>query len=148
MSNFFRQLRGLPHQDKLRFCGIVFSVLTLKIALKVFGFKRTVKFLKGSLQDTPMNKKKPLTYYRNLLKLCNLLFSRFGYCLPISLTFWRILESEGIKTNLYFGIRKADKKLLSHAWLEYQGIPLVGKENNRKNYKSFEILIASDTTNC
>lgn len=142
MSSLIRQLRELPHRDKLRFSGIIFSVLTLKVILRLFGFQRTVKFLRASIQKNSQKNRNSLGKYRSLLKLCNLFFSHFGFCLPISLTFWWILKRQGIKTSLYFGMRKEGEKLLSHAWLEYCGVPLAGKVNNKKNYKSIEIFIA------
>lgn len=147
MSDFLRQLRGLPHSDKLRFCGIIFSVLFLKVFLRIWGFKRTVKLLKKFIRHKPHEKRKPITYYRFLLKLCYGIFRRDGFCLPVSLVFWWMLQTGGIEAKLYFGMRKEGKKLIAHAWLEHDGVPIIRDANVEKNHKSIEISVASGAIN-
>ena len=42
-------------------------------------------------------------------------------CLRQALALKALLGGQGIVTNLRFGVRKENDKLLAHAWLEYEG---------------------------
>jgi hypothetical protein len=45
-------------------------------------------------------------------------------CLTQSLTIWWLLRSRGIASEICIGVRKRDKSLEAHAWVEHQGMAL------------------------
>ena len=143
MSDFLRQFRWLAYSDKLKLCGIIISIIILKISLRIIGFKRIVEFLRKTSYKKDRQSRKPFEYYRGLMQLSYMFFARDGFCLSTSLVFWRLLQKEGINTQLFFGTKKQNGKLFAHAWLEYEGIPLGNDRNVSKKYKKIEISIAS-----
>ena len=140
MLNFLRQFRGLSYSDKFYFLGLTLLVPVIKICLHVFGFRRVADFLKSLVQT----KSKPETDLKKVKKYDDLqmFFYRFfplkSMCLPVSLSFWWLLQRQGIETDLHFGMKKDDKsKFLAHAWIEYQGIPFKADKDAREKYAVF-----------
>lgn len=59
-------------------------------------------------------------------------------CLPVSLTLAWLLQRQGITTNLRLGVRKAVSRLEAHAWLEFQGVPLIDAPEVGDRFAAFD----------
>lgn len=103
---------------------IALLVPALELSLKTMGFRRAsgllVRLSPYRTSGGNANPKKPgeyrsvmLLYYRN--------FPFKGNCLARSMTLWYLLRRDGIESDLRFGTRKKDGKLLAHAWVEHRG---------------------------
>jgi Transglutaminase-like superfamily len=46
------------------------------------------------------------------------------HCVPRALALRSLLAEEGIVTELRIGVRKEDDRLVAHAWVEHQGVPI------------------------
>jgi hypothetical protein len=58
-------------------------------------------------------------------------------CLRQALTLQDMLARRGIPTQLCLGARKENGTLLAHAWLEFEGQPLVERQNNKAFFTPF-----------
>lgn len=43
-------------------------------------------------------------------------------CLPQSITLWWLLQRQGIASEIHIGVRKEEKLLQAHAWVQCQGV--------------------------
>jgi hypothetical protein len=65
-------------------------------------------------------------------------------CLPLSLALQRLLQSEGIASELRLGVRKSGEALVAHAWVEHGGTPLLEARDVRERFAAFdEVLVAT-----
>lgn len=146
MKSVFRQFRALSHSDKLRFIRVVLLVPLVKIYLKIYGFKRTAERLKKTLPLVETSAEKAaqsFARHHHLLKLFYRLYPYDGLCLPVSMVFWRLLKSEGVTTDLHFGVRKRGAQIAAHSWIEYKGIALTAAADVGERYESFEIPLVN-----
>lgn len=58
-------------------------------------------------------------------------------CLPRSVALYQALKAAGYDVQHKFGVNKNHDKLVAHAWVEYNGIPLNEPE---KLYERFKVL--------
>ena len=66
-------------------------------------------------------------------------------CLVESLTLWWTLRRRGIAADLRLGVRTFVGPLQSHAWVEYQGVPLNDADDVRLVFEPFDLSeISSD----
>ena len=63
-------------------------------------------------------------------------------CLPLSLTLQRLLRGEGIESELRLGVRKDGGALLAHAWVEYDGTPLLEARDVHERFAAFDQALA------
>lgn len=135
-----RQFLDLPNSHKLIFTKISLIVPFVELGIKIFGLKRTFKLLKYFAKKPKNTVKNPtliINRHRNFLYLYSKQFPFFGKCLAQSLTLWVLLKNKSINTDLRFGMKKENNKLLAHAWLEYDGKPLATEEELKENYLFF-----------
>jgi hypothetical protein len=59
-------------------------------------------------------------------------------CLARSLVLWSLLKEKGQKTQLRIGIRPIGTAIEAHAWIEWQGAPLLEAEDPMELYTVFE----------
>ena len=66
-------------------------------------------------------------------------------CLPVSLTLGWLLNRKGIMTDLRLGVRKVAARLEAHAWVEYQGLPLIDDPDVHERFAAFDQAVAPTT---
>ncbi len=64
-------------------------------------------------------------------------------CLAKSLALWWLLGRQGIASHLRIGIRKENKKLEAHAWVERDGAALNEPEEHHHHYAAFDAAFSS-----
>ncbi len=64
-------------------------------------------------------------------------------CLQKSLVLWWLIRRQGIRGNLWFGIRKEGNGLEAHAWVEFSGVNLNGPEDLYQKFAAFQTPLSS-----
>ena len=59
-------------------------------------------------------------------------------CLRRSLLVWWFLRGQGIQSRICFGVRKMDRQLEAHAWVEHQGVVVNDSERVREAFQTLE----------
>jgi hypothetical protein len=150
MFGKIKQFYRLPFSQKQLFVKICLIVPTIEILLKFVGFNRTVKLLQFTTKKTvpePCHPQNIINRHRNYLYLYTKQFPFFGKCLAQSLTLWTLLKNKGIQTDLKFGMKKNEDKLLAHAWVEYNNVPLASESEIREKYLFFSESILAKLEN-
>lgn len=130
----------LPNQHKWILTKICVIVPLVQLGIKTIGFKHSFNTLKYFVKEAKTPEANIFTVinrHRNFLYLYTKQFPFLGNCLARSLTLWLLLKNKGIDTELRFGMKKEDQKLLAHAWVEYLGSPLATDEEISENYSFF-----------
>lgn len=142
-----RTFLALPASHKRVFIKIALLAPLVEIGIKILKFKRTFGVLKFFVSEnesnTPKNERQIVYRYRNYLYLYQKQFFSIGKCLAHSLVLWFLLAKKGIETDLRFGMKKQDKKLLAHSWLEYKRESLISESETDENYVPFSESILS-----
>ncbi|MEZ5428366.1 MAG: lasso peptide biosynthesis B2 protein [Pyrinomonadaceae bacterium] len=115
---------NLPLSHKWIFIQIATLVPLVQLGIKTVKFKRTfriLQFFQKRRPANPANRLKTVRRYQNYLNLFHKQFPFLGKCLAGSLALWFLLRRKGIETELRFGVKKEDEKLLAHSWIEYRG---------------------------
>jgi hypothetical protein len=149
MFSKIRTFFELPNSHKWIFIKISLIVPLVELGIKTIKFKRTLAILKLFINrnpHSPENELKLVGRYTNYLHLYHRKFPFLGKCLARSLTLWFLLKREGIETELKFGMKKENEKLLAHSWLEYDGKPLITKSEINEGYISFKESILIKVT--
>ncbi|MGN6398633.1 MAG: lasso peptide biosynthesis B2 protein [Mucilaginibacter sp.] len=132
--------RSLSYPDKYFFFKTLILSFIIRLLLKFFSFKSTVRFLKkwsNNKADVGVDVA-DLKKYRFMLMLFHK-FEPFTNCLSSSLAFWLTLQRKNIKTDLKFGILTVpENKLKSHAWLEHNGYLLSSDNSAIGHFKTFD----------
>lgn len=63
-------------------------------------------------------------------------------CLPVALTLAWLLQRQGIETHLRLGVRKEAARFEAHAWIEFEGIPLIDSPGIHERFAAFEPVFA------
>lgn len=139
MLKNFRQFRSMPKADRKLFMRIAFVVPLVEISLKLVGFNQIVNFLHrfSNFNGTVQNQSNEVKRYKRLLFLFYAKFPFAGKCLARSIALWFLLKRKGIETDLRFGMKKENGKLLAHAWVEYKGKPLTLDPEVHLHYTPF-----------
>ena len=61
-----------------------------------------------------------------------------GNCLSRSATFWWLLRSRGVQSELRIGVRKRNGEFDAHAWVECDGIVLNDRTERLEDYVAFD----------
>lgn len=110
----------------------------IRIFLKIFSFKTTVKFLSWFESELRVEPRQyDIKLYQKLISW-TYFFSPMLNCLSICTTYWWLMKRRGITTHMKFGIAKSNDKLIAHSWLEYRGRLLSYEPNPRRKYTTFE----------
>lgn len=130
----------LPFSHKLIFMKFSLLVPLVELGVKTVKFKRTfnlLKFFTTQNKTSVENEKSIVRRHANFLYLYHKQFPFLGKCLARSLSLWFLLARKGIETDLKFGMKKEDGEFLAHAWIEFNGEPLVTKSELNENYVPF-----------
>lgn len=139
MLKAFKQFRSMPWADRKLFVRFAFIVPLIQISLKIAGFNQIVNFLHRFTKNTVAipNQANEVERHRRLLFLFYEKFPFAGKCLARSIALWFLLKRMGIETDLRFGMKKENGKLLAHSWVEYKGKPLTLDPEVQLHYKTF-----------
>lgn len=140
MLGKIRKFAELPNSHKRLLAKIGIVVPLVELGIRTLGFKRTFRTLKLFAKDNKFpdeNIDLTINHHRNFLYIFARQFPFFGNCLARALTLWIMLKNRGIDTDLRFGMKKENQKLLAHAWVEYLGKPLTTDREPAGNYVFF-----------
>jgi hypothetical protein len=59
-------------------------------------------------------------------------------CLPRSIVLQWLLERQGIESDLRIGVRKDGEQLAAHAWVEFDGVPLIDSAAVHDRFAAFD----------
>lgn len=141
-----RQIYNLPFSDKLVFFKALLLIFFVTAFLK-FGRYRTVVNLirKFEIKKVHLLRVAEVERFHKLIKIIYALPLFNNSCLAISLSFWFLLKRKGVEAQLKFGYKNASGKLLGHAWLEYNGVPLTLNAKVAEEYTSFTAPLINNT---
>ncbi len=109
------------------------------VALRLRGLRRTCDAMEA-IHARPG--RAPLTPERmaRLLHLAARLGPYRPACLVRSLALQRLLRRRGFHSTLHIGVRKRERRLEAHAWVEHDGRRLLDAEGIASDYAPFEAL--------
>jgi hypothetical protein len=127
---------------------LIHSVLLLPIihvALLVLGYSRLRGVMEKLLPLKPIEmhpcEAENIQRARDIARIVSIAARHGLYkatCLRRSLLAWWFLRGQGIQSRICFGVRKMDRQLEAHAWVEYQGIVINDSERVREAYQTLE----------
>ena len=137
----FKQIRSLSYPNKWLLLQGLFLSCLLRLSFKLINFKKTIAILsrfkrKGAALQVESTGH-DVGLYRHLIIL-SYSFTPVINCLSISTAYWWLMKKNGIVTDLKFGMRTEQEKLLAHAWLEYEGKSLTADVQVEKKYTVFK----------
>ena len=121
----FRKLNtfgSLPFATKLLLVEALFTSAWVKLSLKLFPFKRVMKWLGSDSLESSMSANpdtQPIRkQVKTVLNLCNKYAPWPTECYTLSITGKLLLKRRNINSTLYIGFHKAaDDRYKGHAWL-------------------------------
>ena len=139
MKPRFKQIRRLSYPNKWLFLKGLFLAIFLRVCFKISNFKRTLAFLSRfkSGKTVVQNEGNEVKRYHHLITLTYGFGPWIVNCLSVCTAYWWLLKRRGISTDLKFGMKKEDEKLLAHAWLEYDGKSFT-EEEIEEEYTAFK----------
>jgi hypothetical protein len=127
-------------ERRLLFVALVLLPMTA-LGLRLFGFRRTQAVLHEDVFCGAGSHDGDLARAQKTARIVAAA-ARYGpyraTCLPVALTLGRLLQGRGIATELRLGVSKADARLDAHAWVEYQGVPLIDLRDVHQRYAAFD----------
>ena len=140
MLSKLRTFISFPASSKWMFIKIAVLVPLVEFSIKTLRFKRTLRLLRrftGSTTKKCEHELSLINRHRNQFYLYQRQFPNLGKCLARSLVLWLLLDRQGIRTELKFGVKKEGDNLLAHAWIEYKGEALVSEWELGEDFRSF-----------
>lgn len=117
---------ALSPQEKRLFCWAWVGLWVVKVLLWGGGFKRTqwvlqhLRFRGISSWDSEVTIRTTAAMVRTATQYGIMQSS----CLVRSLVLWKLLQDQGINSQLRIGVRHHAGQFQAHAWVEYSGVPL------------------------
>lgn len=127
--------------DKWLFLKAGLLATAIQLSFKITSYKNVVKLLnRFSKKASPgLIDDKVIRKYHHLIVLVDYLRPYTGInCLGITTTFWFLMKQKGILTDVKFGVKKEHNQFKSHAWLEYNGMPLTLNSEVKNHYSVFQ----------
>ena len=139
MLRKLKQFIVFPAADRRLLLQIAAVVPLVEFGLKAFGFNRIFNLINRWTTRPPQAEvnREEVNKYARLMFLSYRNSPLEGKCLARSLVLWGLLRRNGIETDLRFGMKKKDGKLLAHAWVEYLGERLEQTGEHNQNYVPF-----------
>lgn len=139
-----RRFNALEPPAQTLFLRAIVLLPLVSFSLRWRGFRATQASLQRFLSSTvPAEQDSAGAQARAALtaKMVNSA-DRHGFfhssCLAKSLTLWWLLGRQGIASHLRVGIRKENKELQAHAWIERDGAVLNEPEEHHRHYAAFD----------
>ncbi|SRR5260221_3550763 len=124
-----------------------FALLPLvALGIRAVGLRRVQAFLAPSAPNARPASAASLERARRIAGLVAIAARHGAYrakCLPLSLTLQRLLQSEGIPSELRVGVRKDGHALVAHAWVEHDGAPLLEARGVHERFAAFDEALAA-----
>ena len=126
LKKLFYLFRIMPVLSSLFFINIFFTTL-----IKLSSFKNTLNISKKNAKIIykPNIKIKHLIIFQDLISK----LLPFNTCLVKALSLHKLLMMMGIRVKVYIGIAENKNSLISHAWVEINGVSYY--HDPIKNYK-------------
>lgn len=142
MINGIRHILRLSFSDKWLLIKMICLSVFLRGWIKFINYKSAQQFLSRFTPNKVDTRSKnvDIRRFERLIMLCRRITGIFANCLSISLAFHTAMLRRDIHTDMRFGMKKEENKLIAHAWLEYNGRPLADNNVNI-TYKSFNETI-------
>jgi hypothetical protein len=108
---------GVP---SLLACGCM--ILALRVALRVWGFRRVLAWIGRRVGSTPATASLDLDTVRNaerVVATAGALYPGRALCLEQSLVLYYLLRRQGVRVTYCQGVRP--QPFEAHAWIEYRG---------------------------
>lgn len=142
------RFRALPARERKATEAALFALGLTVLALKMLGLKRTLSALgrvPRPAHAPPSGTRDPGLHVRAVDRAAKGLGG--GTCLSKSLALHALLRRQGIDTRLRLGIRKdPETGIHAHAWLERDGLPIIGREADRMYPSAFPAIQPGDAT--
>ena len=145
----FRQLSGGQRQLLLQAAAIL---PCLHIALRVVGYPRLHRLAEEltplRTSEKPRDSGSELQRAQEVAQIVAMAANSGlvkATCLRQSLMLWWILRTQGMPSNIRFGVRVNEGELEAHAWVEYDGIVLNDPADVRRNYRALLDVYPSTT---
>ncbi len=125
--SLYKRMLSLPFREKCFYLWVWFLMLIVDGLLRIFPFIVVQELVKRPIYHTTVLEKRKEFLIRNIPEIVNRVAKHHLYpmtCLRRALVSQSLLSSNGIITQLRFGVRKEQDHLLAHAWLEYNNRPL------------------------
>ena len=137
MDAVFKKFRKLPRTEKMLLMEAFYRLLTARLAILIFPFRKIAPRLGVHMQETPTAEQPQ--YTRILLQIRQAVRRASRYtpwesaCLVQAIAGKRMLKRRNIPSTLYLGLTKSEKekekkKLKAHAWLRSGNIILLGQK--------------------
>lgn len=100
--------------------GLIFLNIFFTISIKLSTFKNTLRFSKkkANVIFNPVIKIKHLIIFQDIISK----FFPYNTCLVKALSIHKLLMIMGIKSKVFIGIAEKGNSLISHAWIDINGI--------------------------
>ena len=66
-----------------------------------------------------------------------------AHCLQRSLVLWWMMQSEGIRTDIVFGVWNGESGVIAHAWVELDGVVLNDHQDVRNGFVVFRSSLSA-----
>lgn len=104
-------------------CGLF--ILGLKVALRIAGFQRTLRWIEGRVRQVPtraMARPEHIIEAQRAVAMAAALYPGRALCLEQSLALYYFLRCAGIGARLRLGVKPYPFE--AHAWVEHDGMPV------------------------
>lgn len=136
MKANWQKFRQFSWREKYLFFQALFLLPLSVLAVRVFGFRRwqsvLVRLVNHGQKSVESLTEYQLTKARSTARVINAAANHGLYqanCLPRSITLWWLLQRYGIAGEIRIGVRKEEKLLQAHAWVECRGIVINDQPN-------------------
>lgn len=124
-------IRRLPGADRRLLVRAALWLLAVDVGLRTLGFSRLRRLLARGLPSGPAaDERSPAVRSAEAERVARLVAAAARHhlypvkCLTRSLVLWRLLALRGLPSELRIGVRKEERTLLAHAWVEHGGARL------------------------
>ena len=130
------RLWRLPQGDRRVVLLALLLVPVSALALPLFRFRCVYSALEGvrcSTGPSPLSDESARVRAHVVRRLVQRAAERSpvaARCLCVSLVAWTLLRLEGLAADLHLGVRRSDRDLKAHAWVECGGVVLDDSSQN------------------
>jgi hypothetical protein len=145
LGYFKRLLASAPAEQALMFEVFVISNLTEK-GFRLAGVSSTQAFLRrlSTKRASCPNPDETIATVLRTQRAVAQVRGTNGTCLTRSMALWTLLVRRGVAAEIRVGIRKPEKVIEAHAWVEYEGKPLNEADSEVRSYEVMSGLLAFD----
>ena len=141
MSNKIGRFLSLTTGEKLLILKYCIALPVIEGSLKLFGVKTVSRILLSwpkAMIASSNSADVEVERQARILSIVKHNHPLPGECLSQSLALWWSLRRFRIESDLRIGFCKENSQFLSHAWVEYEGKPLVNAEDVRDRFVVFD----------